>query len=365
MSGGAHAGAPAAEVRTPCGRVSLDPATGNLPELAFTVEAREISPLHSAAWVDEPGAETAHLPPVEAELRGDFLRAPFGASDVEEAPPHGWTANSSWRVEDAPADTLCATLDRLVQGATIAKRLTLSPDAPLLYQTHLIEGGSGPLTVAHRPMIHCAAGGRLYYSPKRLAVTPDVALEPGRGALTYPAEGPPDAFPGPDGPVDLTRLPIAGGSQDFVTLIEADASPLVWTAILRDAEDDIVIVIVLKDPRVLPVTMLWHSNGGRDRAPWNGRHTGVIGVEDAIAAGPDGQATAMRANALTRLGVPTALALAKGRAHRVAHVIGAVPRDGWGVVADIRVDGATLVLASGTGARRTLPFDRHFFEETA
>lgn len=173
-------------------------------------------------------------------------------------------------------------------GARLTKTLILAMDAPILYQSHVIEGGTGALSVAHHPMIHLSGRGFLSVSQKRVALTPETPLEPGRHRL---ASG--ERFtdlrtcPATDGgTLDLTSLPIGDRHEDFITLIEASSSTLGWSVVIREEEDD--LIFVLKNPRTLPVTMLWHSNAGRDYAPWNGRHTGVLGIEDGRAAGADG-----------------------------------------------------------------------------
>lgn len=349
---------------TACGALALDPAIGNIRQLEFVDGARRIVPLHSAPWLDEAGVQADDsLLPVERSLAGDFFCAPFSTSDVEPSPAHGWSANSPWRAVQAPAGSVGAVLERAVMGARIAKSLSLAEDAPLLYQQHEISGGEGGLPVAHHPMIRLAGAGRLFTSPKRVALTPDVPLEPGRAKLAYPAESADlAAFPGADGPIDLTRLPIADAHEDFVTLIEAESATLGWTAVLREAEGD--IVFFLKDPALLPVTMLWHSNAGRDYAPWNGRHTGVLGIEDGCAPGAGGHAAALRPNAVSAHGVPTTLDLAPGRTHRIAHVIGAIARpEGWGAVTDIRIEDDRLILTGDAGSPRVLPFRAGFMSK--
>ena len=349
-----------------CGSLALDPALGNLRRLRFSVGARTLEPLHTAPWADDPDARfPAATPAVERHLSGDFLCAPFGAADVEPSPPHGWSANSEWDAQEAPAGAMRLRLRRQPMGATLEKQLRLADDAPLLYQTHTVAGGHDGLTVAHHPMVRLAGTGTFFTSPKRVALSPDAPLEPGRNRLACPAATADlRAFPGADGaPVDLTRLPIADRHEDFVTLVEAPDTPLGWSAVLRDAEND--IVFFLKDPRILPVTMLWHSNGGRDYAPWNGAHTGVLGVEDGCAAGAAGHRAALGDNPVARTGVPTFLPLAAGRAHRVAHVIGAVPRPaGWRRIAEIAVSGDTLTLTEAGGDTLRLPFAPGFFEDT-
>ena len=121
----------------------------------------------------------------------------------------------------------------------------------------------------------------------------------------------------------------------------------------------------LKDPAVLPVTMFWHSNAGRDYPPWNGRHDGVIGIEDGCAEGAGGHAAALAPNRIASLGLPTALDLAPGRVHRIAHVMAALPRPrGWETVTDIRVADHALSIEGSDGSTRTLPFDADFLWRT-
>ncbi len=343
-------------------RVAVDPGLGNIRELRLSHGGRNVAPLHTAEWVGTPGELPEDLLPVERELAGDFFCAPFGASDVEAAPAHGWPANSRWDVAKTQPGSLRLVLQRDVLGARIEKRLRLVADAPILYQEHLVTGGSGGLTVAHHPMVRIAGGARFSCSPKRAVLMAEVPLEPGRNRLAAGATAMSlTALPASDGGiVDLTELPIGDRHEDFVTLVEAAGAAIGWSAVVREAEDD--VIFVMKDARVLPVTMLWHSNGGRDHAPWNGRHRGVLGIEDGCAAGAAGHAAALAPNPVAAQGVPTALALAPGRTHRIAHALGAFARPaGWSRVADIRIEGARCLLTGDDGATVALPFDPDFF----
>ena len=349
--------------QTPVCSVAVDPSVGNLPKLAFHWQGKTLEPLHRAPWVDDEAFPEA-MPPVERKLSGDFVCAPFGLSDVELSPPHGWSANSAWRLVVQNDQGLMLELEHLIMGAKLQKQLRPSSDAPLLYQTHTITGGEGGLTFAHHPMIRVTGGARLFTSAKRLAITPDTPLVEGRHALAngcvcenY------TAVQAPDGDViDVSRLPISDNAEDFVALVEAEGSNLGWTAVIREAFDD--IVFVLKDSRVLPLTMLWHSNGGRDYAPWNGRHRGVLGIEDGIAAGAAGHKAALGETVFSRHGVPTVLELREGKTHRVAHVIGAVPRpSGWNTIANIGIEDETLRLYEASGPTLDLPFDGVFFAD--
>ena len=330
--------------------VVVDPALGNIPDLWFG----PLTPLWKAQWYGTLD-DDADVAPVERRLAGDFLCLPFGASDLIGGPIHGATANSRWEVIDRAADRARLRLTVPVMGASVEKRLRLAAHAPLLYQTHVIDGGAGRVTLAHHAMVH-AAGARLAFSAKRAVLAPDPAMQPGMN-LTRPGGRATDlsAVPGLDGPLDLTRYPEAR-CEDFVTLVEAAGSPLGWTAVTRDRD----VVFVVKDPRVLPVTMLWLSNGARTAHPWNGRHTGVLGIEDGIAAGSAGHRAALGDNPVAREGVATALDL--GRRHEIRHVIGAIPRpEGWQTVAGVSAEGSTLTILGDDGSRVEIPILSDYF----
>jgi hypothetical protein len=345
-------------------RVSLDPTVGHIVELTIEMDGRRLRPLHRAPWADQlPEPSLAHLPEGVLRLSGDFLCAPFSRSDVEEAPLHGWPANSAWDVVESGAVeggwSSVLRLRRKVMGATVEKTLTLRDGHPFLYQEHAFIDGAGAVSVAHHTMTEMAQAGRLAFSPKRLAATPDDAPEPdparGRSLLAYPARSPdPAQFPGGDGqPVDLTRYEAQGRHEDFVTLVEAEGSSLGWTAVAREAEAD--LVLVLKNPTELPVTMLWISNGGRDYAPWKGRR-GVLGIEDGRAA--IGHAASLGDNWLKREGVATAFQLGGRVAFR--QVIGALPFAEPCLPDRIEAASDRLTIRSGRSGVRHVPFDGEF-----
>jgi hypothetical protein len=114
--------------------------------------------------------------------------------------------------------------------------------------------------------------------------------------------------------------------------VEARDARLGWTVVMRNAEND--MIVVLKDARILPVTMLWVSNGGRDFPPWNGRHVPAFWAS-RMAAPPGG--TGLRAaqddNRVRAFGVPTRWR--SGTGHVIPHAILSLPRPpGWSEVAD-------------------------------
>ncbi|KQZ82926.1 hypothetical protein ASD64_08300 [Mesorhizobium sp. Root157] len=344
--------------------VSIDLAVGHLADLVIEREGRKLKPLHRAPWADgPPDLLPVHLPEGVRRLSGDFLCAPFSRSDVEDAPLHGWPANSAWNLVDSAATDdgwrAVFRLRRKVMGATVEKTLVLRDHHPFLYQEHIFAGGAGAISVAHHTMTSMSQGGRLAFSPKRLAVTPEEAPEAdparGRSLLVYPARSANlQHFPTIDGTAfDLTEYGANGRHEDFVTLVEADGNSLGWAAVARKAEAD--LVLTLKNSAELPVTMLWISNGGRNYAPWNGRG-GVIGIEDARAA--IGHAASLSDNWLKREGVATAFDL--GGQVTFRQVIGALPLETFGVPQRIDAAKGCLRMSTEQGAVREVPFDEQF-----
>lgn len=354
-------------------RIVLDLGIGHIARFEVERNGRKAAPFHRAPWADDavPPEGTTDAPHL-ARISGDFFCAPFSTSDVEPAPAHGWTANSTWAPVacEAIEGGVRATfrLERAVMGAHVFKHLTLRDGHPFLYQSHVFEGGAGALPVANHAMVRLPAGGRLSFSPKRWAETPGKPLEDdparGRSALAYPARS--DvlaAFPRADGgTADLTAYPIDDGHEDFVMLVEAEGSSLGWSAAVRPDEGD--MALMLKNPAELPVTMLWYSNGGRFYAPWNGRHRNVLGIEDGCTWGGNGHAASIASNPLDEAGVPTAIRLDPAGRVEVRHIIGALPiPEGWDAAADIGTDGRMLVVTDRSGRTLSVPFDSGFLSE--
>jgi hypothetical protein len=352
--------------------VKVDLDIGHLRSVEIVRDGRRLTPFYTAPWVDDPKiADDESIVPNLRGLSGDFFCAPFGRSDVEEAPPHGWPANSRWELVDThahPAGGSVArfTLQKPVMGARLSKEIILRDGHPFIYQRHIFEGGERAVTVASHAMTQFATRGRLSFSPKVYGETPDQPQESdparGRSALAYPARFTDlSAVALKDGrTTDLRSYPIASRHEDFVMLVEAKGNHLGWAAAVRpDASD---VVLSLKSPADFPVTMLWFSNGGRDYAPWNGRNVGVLGIEEGRANSAAGHAASIAPNPLSQSGIPTALELKRDGAVEVRHVIGGLPLpDGWTEIAAVE-SGAngTLTVSDVSGASQQLPFDPSF-----
>lgn len=333
-------------------RFDFRPRGGVLDDLCVTDEGRDIAPLHRAPWAAAEVPPDA--PPHQAWLAGDFLAAPMGAS---EHGLHGRAANGDWQALEAPAGTLRAVLSGAVQGATVVKELSVTDGHPFVYQRHLFIGGAGALPVANHAMVSVPNGARLSFSRKRWWETLAAPLETARGRsrLAYPRRAEDAAeFPGADGgTVNLHRYPWGEAHEDFVAGVEDPASRLGWTAVVRPEEGD--LFLSLRNPAVLPMTMLWHSNGGRDYAPWNGRHRGCLGVEEGAALPMLGLSARETPDPLSAAGQPPLLRLDPQGTVEVRHVIGAIAWPTGQSVAGVMLDGDVLTVTGDWGAERRLP----------
>lgn len=326
---------------------------GVITHLRVQDSARMVDMLHTAPWIGEvmPDGAPPHLP----RLAGDFFCAPFGDASADGAPLHGWAANAHWTCLENTGSSARHVLDVPVMGAALEKQLILHDGHPFIYQKHVFTGGQGSIPVANHAMLTLPQGAVIRTSPKRFYETPATALEPdatrGRSLLRYPMRGQAGAFGG----TDLLTYPLGAAHEDFVTGVEAVGHALGWTTVLR-ADGD--LYLSLRDARHLPLTMFWHSNGGRDYAPWSGRHVGVLGVEDGVGLALLGVASEQEPDTLTAAGQPVGLVLG-GRAD-VRHVTGCVHWPLRQPIADVRVLPGALRLTGDAGAVREVPFDSDF-----
>lgn len=337
-------------------RFEFDARSGKLD--SFTVEEQgcQIAPLHRAPWVGTDRDMPSDTAPVIRTLGGDFFCAPFAQSEAGSA-LHGWPANMAWDVVALTSSAMRACLPRPVFGATLVKEFSVRDDHPFVYQRHLIIGGEGRLPVANHANVALPNGGLIRTSGKSRWETPDDPQESdparGRSGLHYPAQvADMREFPGVDGPVDLSRYPWNPKHEDFVIGIEAPGHDLGWTAVTRPHEKD--LFISLRNPRQLPMTMLWHSNGGRDYAPWSGLHFGCLGVEEGAADHMLGLSTE------ADLAGPGAITLKETGVADIRHVIGAISWPTGQAVHDIRIDEEHLEVLGVEGESRRVPFRSEF-----
>ena len=349
--------------------VDFNPVGGNLWN--FCVQADDggkIKPLHTAPWARDANTLGNEIALVERQLSGDFFCAPFGA--VEGLPIHGWSANGNWQRLAAQTEqdgtlTHSYQLTQPIFNATVKKSLTLKPNHPFLYQLHQFTGGSGHLPIAHHAMLHVPGGSKLSFSPRQRGVTPKLSPEsvPGRGhsMLAYPQvfEKLSAVRTSDMRTIDLTEYPNAEGHEDIVVLAGPKNVETAWSAVL--AKRDGFLFLAVKDARTLPETVLWMSNGGRHYAPWDSRHTAVLGIEEAATSCHHTQSFGSQPS-VSPLGLASGLNLDSKACHNIRYCFGAVAApNGWEEVVGVEIESESLIVTDVSGETIILPFDATHF----
>jgi hypothetical protein len=344
--------------------VVFDASIGMIRDITVTAGGRRIEPFAKAPWRDLPLDDPRFpdgMAPHLARLSGDFFCAPFSTDDIEGGHGHGRTANSRWRFvgerRSGSALLVRFELEATIAGMSVSKSLLLIDGHPFLYQQHVLSGADVAIPVSHHAMIDASGGLDLATSRKAFAETPPTPLEPdpslGRSLLTYPARtADPAAFPMADGSTaSLLEFPIGERHTDFVMLVDEDRAPrtLGWSIAHRRWHGD--SVILAKPADVLPATMLWYSDRGRDYAPWLGEHADVLGIEDGCSYSLHGWSASIAANPLSNAGIPTAIRVGVERPSVISYAMGAVPGKA------VRAGGDFRSGVAGGAADGTIPFD--------
>lgn len=329
---------------------------GQLGPVKFRIGRQTVEPFSTAPWCGQP--EARKLIPLLRQLQGDFFALPFGAGPAwrgEAHPPHGESANATWKVQSSTPERLIATLRTRVRAGKITKILEARPGETNLYQTHLLTGFSGEMSLGHHAMLDFTRNGpgRIATSKVKLAQVLPVPFEnPVQGGYTCLKTG---AWfrqlarvPMADGGnADLTRYPAREGFDDLVMLHHQDAPDFAWTAVVFPEKN--FVWFSLKNPAHLASTVLWHSHGGRHYAPWNGRFRGVLGVEDVTAYFHLGLAASLQDNPWKRKGVPTSVDLQQ--CVRIPYLMGVAPLTaGFDTVRTIRRTATGIRLTAASGA---------------
>jgi hypothetical protein len=349
---------------------------GHLGPVTFDRQRRKLRPYSVAPWAEEP-TEPSLLPLLKA-LRGDFFCLPFGGNATpfgrERHPVHGETANARWRCRslETKAGRTCLHLSLVpkVRPGRVDKRIWLMDGQNTIYSQHVVSGMSGPMNLGHHAMLKFpdAPGSGLVATSRFVygQVFPGALEQPEEGGYSCLKAGAEfrslQKVPTLDGgTTDLSRYPARRGFEDLVMLVSAAKGPLAWTAVTFPR--DRYVWFALKDPRVLRGTIFWLSNGGRHYAPWNGRHLGVLGLEEVTSYFHVGLAESARKNPLSRKGYPTCVTLNPRKPLVVNYIMGvaAIPA-GFDRVAAIQPTraGEAIVLKSASGRRAEAAVDISF-----
>jgi hypothetical protein len=347
---------------------------GHLAPVRFRLPHGVVEPFPIAPWAQEKA--DAKLPALLQSLRGDFFCAPFGgnknAYHGERHPPHGETANASWKLKSIKknkTDTeLRLSLETKVRPGRVDKMLRLRRGETAIYCRHVLSKMSGKMSLGHHATLKfpdAISSGLVDTSPISFAQVLPIPFEnPDEGGYSSLKLGALfsrlDQVPALDGTVaDLSRYPARRGFEDLAMVVHEATSEFAWTAVTFPAQR--YVWFALKDPRVLQSTVLWISNGGRHYPPWNGRHVNVMGLEDVTAYFHLGLAESARPNPVSKRGIPTHLTLNADDPLTVNYIMAvtAIPRE-WGRVKTITPDPLGVTLHPTEGSAVHVPLDSSF-----
>ncbi len=335
----------------------ITPEGGHLADVKFRLGRSVVEPFSTASWCGKPEAST--LIPLLKDLRGDFFCAPFGDGPAwrgEVHPAHGESANGKWKVMSRSVDEIRATLATRIRKGFITKTIICREGETNLYQTHELEGFSGPMCLGHHAMLDFRRNGpgQLTTSRLRLGQVLPVRFEdPVQGGYSSLKTGAwfkhlDNVSTANGDKADLSSYPAREGFEDLVMVHHKDAEDFAWNAVVFPEKG--FVWFALKNPNHLASTVLWHSNGGRHYAPWSGRHRGVLGVEDVTAYFHLGLAASAAKNPWSEKGIPTTLKLQKNRPLRIPYIMGvaAIP-DGFDTVKTLSKTQGGIRLESPSG----------------
>lgn len=347
---------------------------GHLAPVRFRIGNRWVEPFAIAPWAKE--RTDPSLPQVARVMRGDFFCMPFGDNEKpykgEEYPPHGETANGKWRFESSTRRHIHLSMRTSVRPGRVDKVIQLVPGHTAVYSQHVISGMRGPMPLGHHPILRVPEGvtGRVSMSPFRFGqVFPGVFENPAKGGYSLLEAAARfsslESVPQIDGKwSDLSVYPAREGYEDLVLLASDPDLQFAWTALTLPEEH--YVWFSLKDPRVLPATVLWMSNGGRHYAPWNGRHRRTIGLEEIAGNFHYGLADSAARNSLNRAGVATCVKLNPLKPLAVNYImaVAEIPK-GFDIVESIlpSVDGKSILVRSKSGKTLSSELDLSFLSE--
>ncbi|WP_428940845.1 hypothetical protein [Fontivita pretiosa] len=356
---------------------------GHVGPVRFRLDGRVVEPYSVAPWATEK-LDPRTNPPVIRVLRGDFFCMPFGGNTTpfgrEKHPVHGETANAKWRfqsLQTTPEGRTCLhlSLRTRIRPGLVDKRISLIRGHRAIYSQHVIRQMSGPMTFGHHAMLRFPdepGSGVISTSPFVYGqVFPEPIERPenrGYSILQPGAEFTSlESVPMVTGQTtDLSRYPARRGYEDLVMLVSDSSVPFAWTAVTFAKQG--YVWFALKDPNVLPHTVLWISNGGRHYAPWNGRHINVMGLEEVLSYFHPGLAESVAENPISRKGYPTYVELNPNRPMVVNYIM-AVARipQGFDRVAQIQADQdeQSVTLTSASGQSVSAPIDVSFLRSAA
>lgn len=326
------------------GSAEVQALGGMLGPLHFRLDAeRDLQVMHVAPWAGT--VDSMDLPGMLRRMRGEWPCVPFGRTDLppdlppewttlapDDRWPHGYAAHHRWTCRHADQHSVRLAIDYPEQSpvATIERLISVVPGAPAL-----------DITLSIQPRRDALLPAGLHPTFRLPQPQGRVALELGHhdGIFSYPSRSAgavsrlmPDArstrleaLAGLQGPLDLSRLPLADDGEELLQVRNPAATPGAAPFALHYLDYG-ARVGMWWNTRQFPDLMLWLSNRGRPEFPWQSRHV-ALGAEPVnsvfdlgrVARPPAGHPLA------DRLGIQLQAGQAWSTRYRIAAWSGALP----------------------------------------
>jgi len=344
------------------------------PVTFYRKSASPVQPYYISPW---QGEKLKLDEPVLRSLRGDFFCMPFGAPCKLRGVKHdchGEPAGRKWTLAgaetDGPVSRLTMTMKTKSLPGKVTKHLALVEGQNVVYCQHVLEGYSTTVPIGHHATLAVPdkpEALQIATSPFKLGMTnPTLFGNPAVGeyqslAINAPftrLDRVPLIFKDP-AIGDCSRHPTRLGYTDLLA-VWARGKNRAWTTATNTAEG--YLWFSLKDPRILPASVIWMSNRGRHGAPWNGRNR-CLGLEDVCAYFANTAAESAGKNQISQMGIPTTVKLSKRCPTVVNHIQGVakVPR-GFACVKSARFSAGEVTFTSVTGKTVTVPVCHEFLK---
>jgi hypothetical protein len=311
-------------------------------------ENRRVQPYHVSPWQCEEHASVDGRS--EGPLRGDFFCLPFGQANPEDGlPSHGRTASAQWSLSDYKSrdrvEELELRLDNALRSASVSRRFYLIENETVVYDRTAISGLKGRATFGHHAVLRLPSqASALLISTSRQALGmtyptafADTAIGEHQslaigGSFRDLASVP--SFCGDAAGVDCSVYPSRRGHTDLLQIgVETTDGQPAWCAAVNSVEG--YLWFSLRDPALLPSTILWFENAGRTQPPWNGRNCS-LGVEDVCSYFDKGSFVSAQANAFSERGIKTVHDFGDGEVFDIPYIQGiAATPPGFGHVCSV------------------------------
>lgn len=355
-------------------RLAITHIGGQMAPVEFNRNSgKSIQPYYISPWQDE-GLKLA--PPVLISLRGNFFALPFGSNAGPykgmKFLPHGEPAGADWSFIGAKKHgaitSLTLGLKTKVPSGKITKRVQLVDGQNVVYTQERLDGYSLRTSIGHHAILAVPnKPGALKVATSEMRfgrVSPFVFSNPENGEYQAFEVGKtftslskvPLALKGTT-TSDASAFPARKGFADLLGIFSKPAASLphglAWTTATND--DAGYLWFSMRDPSILPTTVMWIENHGRHGSPWNGRNQ-CLGLEDVCSYLNEGMPISAQKNDVNALGIPTSIQLSPRKPTNVNYVEGVakVPK-GFVKVRTVEFSKGKVTFVSVTGKRVTVP----------